>query len=124
MDMSLIAGMPEVIAYIRAQDERIKALKDENEHLEARDKMMSRIIRDIQAENEALKKQKIPDHIISAFTGLTDNWWGDEEKFYSENFEPEQEPEDIPTDKLEPCNYRDLRILDEWFQKIKHSRLR
>jgi hypothetical protein len=124
MDMSLIAGMPEVIAYIRAQDERIKALKDENEHLEARDKMMSRIIRDLQAENEALKKQKIPDHIISAFTGLTDNWWGDEEKFYAENFEPEQEPEDIPTDKLEPCNYRDLRILDEWFQKIKHSRLR
>jgi chromosome segregation ATPase len=29
MDMSLIAGMPEVIAYIRAQDERIKALKEE-----------------------------------------------------------------------------------------------
>jgi len=121
MDMSLIAGMPEVIAYIRAQDERIKALKDENEHLEARDKMMSRIIRDLQAENEALKKQKIPDDIISAFTGLTDNWWGDEEKFYSENFEPEQEPEDIPTDKLEPCNYRDLRVLDEWFQKINQN---
>ena len=29
MDMSLIAGMPEVIAYIRSQDERIKALKEE-----------------------------------------------------------------------------------------------
>lgn len=29
MDMSLIAGMPEVIAYIRSQDERIEALKDE-----------------------------------------------------------------------------------------------
>jgi chromosome segregation ATPase len=29
MDMSLIAGMPEVIAYIRAQDERIKALTEE-----------------------------------------------------------------------------------------------
>ena len=31
--MSLIAGMPEVIAYIRSQDERIKALKEENERL-------------------------------------------------------------------------------------------
>ena len=72
-------------------------------------------------ENEALKKQKIPDDIISAFTGLTNNWWGDEEQFYSETFEPEQQPEDIPTDKLEPCNYRDLRILDEWFQKINQK---
>lgn len=34
MDMSLIAGMPEVIAYIRSQDERIKALKEENERLD------------------------------------------------------------------------------------------
>lgn len=35
MEMSLIAGMPEVIAYIRSQDERIKALKAENEKLKA-----------------------------------------------------------------------------------------
>lgn len=33
MDMSLIAGMPEVIAYIRSQDERIKGLEDENKKL-------------------------------------------------------------------------------------------
>lgn len=72
-------------------------------------------------QNEKLKKEKIPDDIISAFTGLTNNWWGDEEKFYSEIFEPEQEPEDIPTDKLEPCNYRDLRVLDEWFNKINQN---
>ena len=31
--MSLIAGMPEVIAYIKSQDERIKKLKEENEKL-------------------------------------------------------------------------------------------
>jgi len=31
--MSLIAGMPEVIAYIRSQDERIKSLEDENKKL-------------------------------------------------------------------------------------------
>lgn len=31
MDMSLIAGMPEVIAYIRSQDESIKSLKEEHQ---------------------------------------------------------------------------------------------
>jgi len=76
---------------------------------------------ELMGENEKLKKEKIPDDIIRAFTGLTSNWWGDEEKFYSEVFEPEQEPEDIPTDKLEPCNYRDLRVLDEWFNKINQN---
>ncbi len=35
MDMSLIAGMPEVIAYIKSQDERIKSLEDENKKLKA-----------------------------------------------------------------------------------------
>ena len=34
MDMSLIAGMPKVIAYIKSQDERIKKLKDEIEEWE------------------------------------------------------------------------------------------
>lgn len=39
MDMSLISGMPEVIAYIRSQDESIKALKAELDDVkEDRDK--------------------------------------------------------------------------------------
>ena len=39
MDMSLIAGMPEVIAYIRSQDESIEALKAELDDVkEERDK--------------------------------------------------------------------------------------
>ena len=36
MDMSLISGMPEVIAYIRSQDESIKALKAELDDVKER----------------------------------------------------------------------------------------
>jgi|5B_taG_2_1085324.scaffolds.fasta_scaffold26280_4 FtsZ-binding cell division protein ZapB len=116
--------------YIQEEIEKFKALveveklKEENERLDKQRVLdIQRMMKgdEYKKENEALKKQKIPDDIISAFTGLKDNWWFDEEQFYSETFEPEQEPEDIPTDKLEPCNYRDLRVLDEWFQKINQK---
>ena len=48
MDMSLIAGMPEVIAYIRSQDERIKALKAELDDVKEE-------LDDVKEENEKLK---------------------------------------------------------------------
>jgi len=65
MDMSFISGMPEVIAYIRSQDESIKALKAENEKLKntivslkssVDDLREARDMRDHQ--NEKLKKFK------------------------------------------------------------------
>ena len=73
----------------------------------------------LQEEN---KKLKIPEGVMNAFNSLTSNWWSDEEKYYSENF-PEHtekyddEPENIPTKHLLPCNYTDLRHLDDWFNK-------
>ncbi len=73
-------------------------------------------------ENEELKKKQIPKEVMSAFNSLTSNWWSDEKNYYSENF-PEHtekyddEPENIPTKHLLPCNYTDLRQLDDWFNK-------
>jgi len=63
MDMSLIAGMPEVIAYIRSQDERIEALKEEldvwvnpkGDVVMNREGMM--LYEASQEENEALKAE-------------------------------------------------------------------
>ena len=51
-----------------------------------------------------------------AFRALYNNWFHDETKWYMENFDIEN-PEDIPTEKLENCNYKDLRILYEYFFK-------
>jgi len=71
---------------------------------------------------EELKKKQIPKEVMSAFNSLTSNWWSDEKNYYSENF-PEHtekyddEPENIPTKHLLPCNYTDLRQLDDWFNK-------
>jgi len=73
-------------------------------------------------ENEKLKKKQIPKEVMDAFNSLTSNWWSDEKNYYSENF-PEHtekyddEPENIPTKHLLPCNYTDLRQLDDWFNK-------
>jgi len=58
MDMSLISGMPEVIAYIRSQDERIKALTEENELLDKQRVLdIERMMKgdEYKAENEKLK---------------------------------------------------------------------
>ena len=94
MDMSLIAGMPEVIAYIRSQDERIKALKEEcrvqkqmrenvwevleklkeeNERLEARVEMYAehnkKLNRDME-ESEKYDWEKKYHHINTRFIAL------------------------------------------------------
>jgi len=121
----VVEGMKSVIEEVKEENEvltektgHLKCIVDDT--FQEMDHFKQKTI-ELMGENEKLKKEKIPDDIIRAFTGLTSNWWGDEEKFYSEVFEPEQEPEDIPTDKLEPCNYRDLRVLDEWFNKINQN---
>tara|TARA_R110001606_G_scaffold72146_1_gene166155 strand:+ start:105 stop:830 length:726 start_codon:yes stop_codon:yes gene_type:complete len=67
---------------------------------------------------------------MNAIQGLNDNWFSDESTNYSETYRNEAdelfhspnekgqikcytEPEDIPTNELEPCNYTDLRVLQD-----------
>tara|TARA_R100000781_G_C4009395_1_gene103136 strand:- start:318 stop:500 length:183 start_codon:yes stop_codon:yes gene_type:complete len=49
-----------------------------------------------------------------AFKALYVNWFHEETKWYMENFNIDN-PEDIPTEDLEDCNYKNLRILYEYF---------
>ena len=53
-----------------------------------------------------------------AFTGLYNNWFVHEKNWYSENildFNDDIDPDDIPIENLEDCDYKNLRILDEFF---------
>ncbi len=72
------------------------------------------------SENKVLKeknesRQKIPDDVIGAFKSLAGSWWDDEARFYREHFDPEEDPELMGTDELEPCNYTDLRVISDFF---------
>ena len=49
-----------------------------------------------------------------AFKALYVNWFHDETKWYMEIFDIEN-PEDIPTEDLEDSDYKNLRILYEYF---------
>ena len=49
-----------------------------------------------------------------AFKALYINWFNEETKWYMENFNVDN-PEDIPTEDLEDCDYKNLRILYEYF---------
>jgi len=53
-----------------------------------------------------------------AFTGLYNNWFIHEKNWYSENLlniNDDIDPDDIPIENLEDCDYKNLRILDEYF---------
>ena len=52
-----------------------------------------------------------------AFKALYINWFHEETKWYMENFNVDN-PEDIPTEDLEDCDYKNLRILYEYFFKV------
>jgi hypothetical protein len=49
-----------------------------------------------------------------AFKALYINWFHEETKWYMENFNVDN-PEDIPTEDLKDCDYKNLRILYEYF---------
>ncbi len=49
-----------------------------------------------------------------AFKALYINWFNEETKWYMENFNVDN-PEDIPTEDLKDCDYKNLRILYEYF---------
>ena len=71
-------------------------------------------------------KTIIPDGVVRAFKGLVVNWWEDEEKYYSENFDMKEkydgDPGNIPTKYLSDCNYTDLRILNDWIVGGKYEK--
>ena len=58
------------------------------------------------------------------FQNLGGNWWSDERKCYSENFydsddeECDEDADNIPTEKLKDGNYRDLRVLYDFFNDL------
>lgn len=55
--------------------------------------------------------------VRSAFGSLASSWWGDENTCYSGEYEPEEDPDDIPTDKLESSNYKDLRVIEDYINE-------
>ena len=53
-----------------------------------------------------------------AFTGLYNNWFINEKNWYSKNIlnsNDDTDPDDTPIENLEDCDYKNLRILDEFF---------
>jgi hypothetical protein len=93
-------------------------------------KMMKKKMKKLEEENKKLKEEnerlKIPDGVVRAFKGLVVNWWEDEEKYYSENFDVKEkyddDPGNIPTKYLSDCNYTDLRILNDWIVGGKYDK--
>ncbi len=57
---------------------------------------------------------KPPKEVKDCFKSLNSAWYDDESKYYMETLDGEEDPDDIPTNKLQNCNYRDLRIVWEW----------
>ena len=56
-----------------------------------------------------------------AFTALYSNWFIDEKNWYSENIlgsNDDTDPDDIPIENLEDCDYKNLRILDKYFNGV------
>ena len=68
--------------------------------------------------------------ITEALGSLDSAWFSDERNFYGETFRNEEtglfhigeetyeEEDDIPTDKLEPCCYTDMRILHDGVKQL------
>jgi hypothetical protein len=81
---------------------------------------------------EEIKELKEDKQIIGlkeatqCFQNLGGNWWNDERICYSENFydsddeecEDVDDPDNIPTEKLKDGNYRDLRVLYDFFNDL------
>ena len=54
------------------------------------------------------------DSVEKHFENLENNWYKDELRHYAECFE-EDNPEEIPTHLLKEHNYKDLRVLGDFF---------
>ena len=54
------------------------------------------------------------------FSHLYDNWISDEQKHYEEYFIVEG-ADDIPTSKLEKHNYKDLRVIKDFFEEHHYA---
>jgi len=56
-----------------------------------------------------------------AFTALYSNWFIDEKNWYNENIlnsNDDTDPDDIPIENLKDCDYKNLRILDKYFNGV------
>ena len=54
------------------------------------------------------------------FGHLHDVWIGDEQKSYEEYFGDEN-ADKIPTSKLKESNYKDLRVIQEFFEEYHYA---
>ena len=54
------------------------------------------------------------------FSHLYDNWINDEQKHYEEYFTVEG-AENIPTFKLKNHNYKDLRVIKDFFEEYHYA---
>jgi hypothetical protein len=55
----------------------------------------------------------IPPAVVDAWSNICSNWWKDEERFYEEEYGVD-EPSEIKTADLKDCNYKDMRVLDDF----------
>ena len=52
------------------------------------------------------------------FWELYNSWGKDERKHYCECYEVDENPDDIPTDLLQPHHYKCLRVLEDYFKPV------
>ena len=68
--------------------------------------------------------KKLVANVRTAFKSLAEDWWKAEEDWYMEEYNEYleehdiEDPSEISTKDLEPCNYQDLRVLSDFFAKI------
>tara|TARA_Y100000114_G_C11670296_1_gene283442 strand:+ start:435 stop:641 length:207 start_codon:yes stop_codon:yes gene_type:complete len=56
-----------------------------------------------------------------ALSILSDNWYSDEEKDYGITYDVE-DPESVPTIELEPHDYKNLRVLEDYLNQLERDK--
>ena len=112
---------------VALKDAEIEKLKEEIAHKKQLKEKLTTLsgqyelaIQDIkQGEEEIAKlKEESSDEAQEAIKNLCANWYDDEKRNYGECYESEEEDEDnIATADLKEHNYKDLRIIIDWFKK-------
>ena len=54
-----------------------------------------------------------PPDVVEAWSNICSNWWRDEERHYEQEYD-EEDPASIKTADLKECNYKDMRVLDDF----------
>ena len=55
-----------------------------------------------------------------AYERIIDKWWGDEERHYCETYDVDA-PENISTENLKSHDYKNLRVLEDYFNEQREK---